>query len=118
MASSPLTTWQRCFVFLKAVEMGEIVRGQVLTGSEASFEPLEGEFSAGCRDIEFRAVAGGNNHPFGNIGQDGQFAGGFAELRRAHGEALAHLDGGGPMIQSQADQFHSDESKYQQRHDE
>ncbi len=40
-----------------------------------------------------------------------EFAARLAELRRAHGEALAHFHGRGPVIEAEAEKFHQTNAK-------
>ena len=97
--------------FLFAVEMGGHAGVHLDFLRQPDFDPLEGGVRAIGGEVEFGAVAGGNDHRFGGFGQQHQFVGGLAEFGAADGEALPDIHGGGAVIEAEAKKVHQTKAK-------
>ena len=79
--------------------------------SEMVFQSGERGLRVGRDQIELGAVAGGDDHAFGDAGGGDEFVGRGTEFRRAHGETFAHFHGRGLVIEAEAEKFHQTNAK-------
>ena len=83
----------------------------VVLFGEAGLHPLEGDVSILGGEVELGPVAGGDDHAFRGFGQRDQIDRSLPEFGSAHGEALAHLHGGGAVVEAEAEKFHQTNAK-------
>ena len=97
--------------FLLSVEVGSHAGVHLDFFREPDFDPFEGGPCTVRSEVEFGAVAGGDDHGFGGLGQCHQLVGSLAEFGVADGEALPHVHGGGAVIEAEAEKFHQTKAK-------